>query len=141
MKKKFEIAVPKPCHEKWSSFTKTHQGGFCSPCQKEVIDFTTWSDDRIKLYFKNLSGNTCGRFRPEQLKVYTYDRPTAKPYGWVSVFFAGGLLLFSSRQTFAQQRNDFAHHPTEQYQPEDKLGKVVVGLPSIIKVTGIVNSP
>ena len=61
MKKAIQIAVPKPCHENWNSFTKTSNGGFCSSCQKEVIDFTSWSDERLKLYFKNLSHNTCGQ--------------------------------------------------------------------------------
>ncbi|WP_276372697.1 hypothetical protein [Chryseolinea sp. H1M3-3] len=49
MKKIIQIAVPKPCHEKWSSFTKTTNGGFCGSCQKEVIDFTSWSDERAQV--------------------------------------------------------------------------------------------
>lgn len=47
--KNFQIAVPKPCHENWESFTKTSKGGFCASCNKEVIDFTSWSDERLKL--------------------------------------------------------------------------------------------
>jgi hypothetical protein len=58
MRKNIQITVPKPCDEKWSSFTKTSQGGFCSSCQKEVIDFTSWSDERLMLYFKNRNNNT-----------------------------------------------------------------------------------
>jgi len=115
MKKNIQVAVPKPCQENFSSFAKTSNGGFCSSCQKEVIDFTTWSEDRLKAYFKNSRGNTCGRFRQEQLKVYTYDNTSRTGWGWLSFTFAGMLLLFSSRQAAAQ------HTPKqtiEQYQPD-----------------------
>src|SRR5688572_3456249 len=103
MKPSIQISVPKPCHEKWNSFTKTSNGSFCSSCQKEVIDFTSWSDERLKLYFKNRPANTCGRFRPQQLNVYAYDRQRSTPLAWLSVFFAGILLLFTSRQATAQR--------------------------------------
>ena len=138
MKKKFQIAVPNPCGEKWNAFTKTSNGGFCSSCQKEVIDFTTWNDEELKAYFKNLHRSTCGRFRQQQLKVYDSDHSTNR-YGWLSVFFAGGLLLCSPRQTFAQQR-DFAHHPIEHFNKEDSTPTVKIS-PSIFQVTGVVNSP
>ncbi len=139
MKKNIEITIPKPCHETWGSFAKTSSGGFCSACQKEVIDFTSWSDERIKSYFKNIMGNTCGRFRQDQLKTYTYD-DSKKPYGWLPVFFASGLLLFSARQTFGQQRHDFAHHTTERYDQEDST-ESVISVPSILEIKGIVMSP
>ena len=138
MKKNFQIAVTKPCHEKWSSFTKTTNGGFCGSCQKEVIDFTSWSDERIKLYFKNSTGNTCGQFRQQQLKVYAYDNPGSTRFGWLSVFFAGALLMFSSRQVNAQQAPP--KPPTEQYEVERTLGEVSsTALPGV-KVSGVVKS-
>jgi hypothetical protein len=140
MKKNIQISIPKPCHENWNSFTKTSSGGFCSSCQKEVIDFTSWSDDRIQSYFKNLKGSSCGRFREGQLKVYSYDDPKKTPYGWLPVFFASGLLFFSARQSFGQQRHDFAHHPTEQYMHDDSAKSVAIK-PSALTVTGVVTSP
>src|SRR5688572_17467803 len=103
MKSSIQIAVPKPCPEKWNSFAKTSNGGFCASCQKEVIDFTSWSEERLKLYFKNVPSNTCGRFRSHQLKVYAYDRQRSTPFAWLSVLFAGILLLFTSRQVTAQK--------------------------------------
>ena len=139
MTKNIQITVPKPCHEKWNSFSKTSNGGFCSSCQKEVIDFTSWSDERLKLYFKSRKDRTCGRFRQEQLKVYAVDSSNTN-YSWLSVFFAGGLLLFSSRQSFGQQRHDFAHHPTEQYHQEDSTETVETST-VILRVNGVVNSP
>ncbi|WP_333818851.1 carboxypeptidase-like regulatory domain-containing protein [Ohtaekwangia sp.] len=78
MKDRFTLTIPQPCHEKWSNFSKTKHGGFCSSCQKEVIDFTTWDEDRIKEYFVKHS-NTCGRFRSNQLKEYTSTTPSWMP--------------------------------------------------------------
>lgn len=102
MKKTIQITVPKPCHETWSSFTKTSNGGICSSCQREVIDFTAWSDERVKLYFKHASSYTCGRFRPDQLKIYTCGASGSSGTTWISVLFAGLLFVFSNRQVSAQ---------------------------------------
>lgn len=71
MNHRIEIAIPKPCHEDWRKFTPTAQGGFCQACQKEVIDFTQWTDNSIALYFDKAQGNTCGRFRESQLKRFS----------------------------------------------------------------------
>lgn len=139
MKKNIQISVPKPCHEKWSSFPKTSNGGFCSSCQKEVIDFTSWSEDRLKLHFKNVSANTCGRFRQEQLKIYAYDKPSTNRFGWLSVSFAGMLVLFTSRQGLAQQANP-SKQTTEQYQEDIKSGKTLLTVSDVVKVNGIVKS-
>lgn len=140
MKRKVQIAVPKPCRENWDSFTKTSDGGFCASCQKEVIDFTSWSDDRIKLYFKNLKGNACGRFRERQLDPYAFDSANVTAHRWLPVVIAGGLLLFPSRQVLAQQHHDFAHHPIER-GIEDEPSKKISETPLTIEVSGVVTSP
>jgi hypothetical protein len=137
MKKKLQIAVPKPCQEKYSSFAPTSVGGFCSSCEKEVIDFTSWSDDRIKSYFKKVKGNSCGRFRQDQLKVYSYDNPNRRGIGWISFLFAGFLLLFSSRQVSAQTT---PRQTTEQYQPEERKENIKRTKRATITVTGTVTS-
>jgi hypothetical protein len=138
MKKNIQIAVSKPCHEKWNSFTKTANGGFCSSCQKEVIDFTSWSDERIRSYFKNLPRNTCGQFRSQQLKVYEYDNAVATRSGWIATFFAAALVIFSSRQVAAQQSP--AKYPTEQYEVEKTIGEVSLAGLSSVSVRGVVKS-
>jgi hypothetical protein len=133
MKKNIQISIPKPCHEKWNSFTSTAQGGFCYSCEKEVIDFTSWSEERIKMYFKNASGNMCGRFRQEQLKVYECERTHITALGWLPVFFTGILLLFSSQQAKAQGTVK-PKLSTEQYESKkrisgDNRGKVSIENP------------
>jgi hypothetical protein len=75
----FSLTVPKPCQEDWHEFKPTEKGGFCNACQKEVIDFTSWSDEEIKEFFRN-TAFTCGKFKPTQLKKY--NDPNSSPFGW-----------------------------------------------------------
>jgi hypothetical protein len=138
MKKQFHLSIPKPCHEKWSSFAKTTSGGFCGSCQKEVIDFTSWSEERIQSYFKSLPQNACGRFRPEQLKSYALSQRSPRWHSWWAMVIAGVITLFTSRQVVAQTKPVAT---TEQYQPADaKVGEVSVKRSEVIRVTGVVKS-
>ena len=66
MKKSITIRIPEPCHEDWQKMTQTEKGKFCGVCTKEVIDFTSKTDeDLVKILVD--SENTCGRFKKTQL--------------------------------------------------------------------------
>jgi len=65
---KFQIDIPKPCHENWNKMNPVEQGRFCNSCQKAVVDFTGMSDSQLVAFFKKLStGSVCGRFENDQL--------------------------------------------------------------------------
>jgi hypothetical protein len=125
MKKDVALSVPKPCHEKWDSFIPTARGGFCSSCQKEVIDFTSWTDDRIMRYFQT-GAKTCGRFRPAQLKSYHNDTRRPRSQILLSVFALSVLSLFWSRPSVAQSREK-QRAVTEQLIPEPQHREVTLG--------------
>ncbi len=137
MKKNFQIAVPRPCHEKYESFTQTSNGGYCFSCQKEVIDFTSWSDERIQSYFQNLKGKTCGRFRQDQLKVHSYRRPHRSEMSRISFVFAAFLLLFSSRQVAAQTT---PKQSTEQYMTDHRKEIIPRAPSATVTIIGTVTS-
>lgn len=137
MEEHLQISIPTPCHEKWSSFEKTHQGGFCLSCQKEVIDFTSWSDERLMAYFKNPPARTCGRLREGQLKIYSYDNIRRKRPGWLSISLASMLLLFMSRELSAQPAT---RQTTEQFQPIEGVKDLPKSMPGPITITGVVRS-
>lgn len=106
MRKSLQLSIPKPCNEKWESFTPTSNGGFCAGCSKEVLDFTKWDEERIKAYFKNCPANTCGRFRQDQLRVYALHSGVArKRQNLVAALFLSIITLFLSKQAVAQVRN------------------------------------
>lgn len=89
---KILIEIPKPCTESWAGMTPDANGRFCGSCQKIVIDFTQLSDTAILNYFKNNTGNSCGRFYNAQLNRELVEPKEPKKfsiYKWML-----GLFLF-----------------------------------------------
>jgi hypothetical protein len=89
MKKSINIRIPKPCHEDWKKMTQTEKGKFCGVCTKEVIDFTTKTDEYLVKTLTNTK-NTCGRFKKTQLnRVVKMERKS----GLKLAPYAASLLL------------------------------------------------
>lgn len=63
---KINITIPEPCRENWNAMTVSEKGKFCDLCQKNIIDFTSFSDKEILNYY-NKNSKICGRFSFEQL--------------------------------------------------------------------------
>lgn len=70
-----QIDVPKPCQEDWDDMIASGKGRFCAHCQKQVIDFSTWSDTALYKFFAENDTPVCGRFMTSQL-----SRPILIPY-------------------------------------------------------------
>ncbi|MFT6795808.1 MAG: hypothetical protein ACJART_000946 [Maribacter sp.] len=70
MKNAIQISVKEPRSQKFDSFSKTREGGYCGSCAKEVVDGTTMSQPEIISYFSKPKGNTYGRFKNLQLSGY-----------------------------------------------------------------------
>lgn len=106
MKRSFTLKINQPCIENWDSFDRTTKGGFCGSCQKEVVDFTSMSDHQIKAYFKNSSGNTCGKFQSHQLKAYRTHTLQSTHAGlkWMYAGLLSGLMLLTARPSLAQDQ-------------------------------------
>jgi hypothetical protein len=78
--------------------TPVDKGRFCGSCQKQVIDFTSMSDEQLAMFFKkpiqglSKNGSVCGRFMQDQL-----NRRIAIPkkrIPWVKYFFQFALPAF-----------------------------------------------
>ncbi len=91
------LSVPRPCHEKWDRFTPTKNGAFCGSCQKEVIDFTNWTDGEIKDYFAKRTGPVCGRLKQSQLTTHVPDKKHQLSK-WMTVFTLVLLMVTKSAQ-------------------------------------------
>jgi hypothetical protein len=140
MKNEFTISISKPCSEKWANFTSTPEGGFCSSCSKNVIDFTKKGESEIREFFRNNGAHTCGRFRPEQLRLYAHSSPpnispglTLLKAGFVSL-----MLLLMSRQTSAQTLASNTKIEMVQYSNPTKEERVTANPDHFIK--GVVKS-
>ncbi len=93
---KFKIEIAEPCHENWEMMTQSEQGKFCGSCQKNVVDFTHYSNYEIGQFFgKPENANTCGRFLPSQIQeTYNYYQPEkSSNFLKYAAGFAGTLLL------------------------------------------------
>jgi hypothetical protein len=100
MRRKIQLSMSRPCHERYADMQPTTSGAFCSQCRKEVIDFTTWSEAEIKLYFSRNPLNVCARLRASQLTTYSLYEPARPPL--MTLFLASSLLLAVQQETTAQ---------------------------------------
>ncbi|MFD0962739.1 carboxypeptidase-like regulatory domain-containing protein [Pseudofulvibacter geojedonensis] len=104
MKQKINISIPEPCHEDWNNMTPTQKGRFCGVCTKEVVDFTSFSDEQLIKHL-NREQHLCGRFNKQQLnRDLVLDRKNRSSF---SSFVTAGLFslfLFNSNGTKAQEK-------------------------------------
>lgn len=63
----YSFSIGSSCHESWQQMSATEQGRFCLNCQKEVIDFSSLSDEEVIGVMEKAGGSVCGRFRTSQL--------------------------------------------------------------------------
>lgn len=90
MTNKIQISVPKPCGENWQTMTKSEKGKFCISCEKNIIDFTSFSDREIVKYY-NQNSKICGRFTTEQLNR---DLILTKEKGSIWMIVAASIIAF-----------------------------------------------
>lgn len=104
------IRIPSLCSENPSNFTPTGKGGFCTSCQKEVLDFREMSNTEVLDFLRKTSGKTCGIFRPSQLEVQ--EVPTRKvsfPRLWAFGLLGFlGLAIPAEAQTTSKPRTEMA---------------------------------
>lgn len=100
--KQLRIAIPEPCTQTWEGMVPTEKGRYCSSCQKEVIDFRSWTADELQDWFLNHKA-VCGLFLQEQVVV---DGMPMKPSRWnltKGLFVASCLALFTSSKVYSKQ--------------------------------------
>jgi len=97
-----KISIKNPCSENWDSFEKHGNNGFCLSCQKDVIDFTKYSDQKIIEYFKKHAfDKTCGRLRSSQLKTYTVPKKKRDLRAIAALLTAGILTIVNPPESKA----------------------------------------
>ena len=104
------LSIPEPCHQNWQEMTPTQQGRFCNACAKEVIDFSTMSDNEVLNYFSSLKNEkVCGRAYPDQLeRTITIPKEIKKRKFWYWNYAAMFFLFFSKMSIKAQAQGMIA---------------------------------
>lgn len=96
MPSKFKIQISNPCHEEWEGMQADSNGKFCGSCQKSVVDFTHFTDAALKQWFNQNQGESCGRFKPEQLDRLILVKENYTLSRFKPSLIAASLLAFLS---------------------------------------------
>lgn len=109
-----KLVIQSPCTEPVEKMDTTSNGFYCHQCAKTVIDFTVFSDEAIKNYFKARNYQPlCGRFTQKQLQQITISLPAQilkqpQPH-WrrflIACMLIFGTSLFPFNTTIGQQTN------------------------------------
>ncbi|RBQ08700.1 hypothetical protein DRW42_08305 [Pedobacter miscanthi] len=96
MSSNFKIQISNPCHEKWGDMIDNNMGKFCNSCQKSVVDFTNFSDSDLQNWFIKNQGNSCGRFKSEQLDRLIHGKSNYTISKFKPSLIAASLFAFLS---------------------------------------------
>lgn len=100
--KPIQITIPKPCSEEWNKMSSTEKGRFCNSCQKEVIDFTHWSDTALYNFFnQERKTKVCGHFLESQVNRDIIIRPQPQSILY-RVFIGLGLTLLFTKPKISE---------------------------------------
>ncbi len=124
-----KIIVPKPCTASWKEMTLQKRGRFCNQCEKEVVDFTTYTDKQLIEFLSDRKEKICGRFNNRQLERELILRNENKKF--VSRIIAIFLGILTSLKIFSQDLS------------RDECGKnrqqlIVRGCRPTIEIEGVV---
>ncbi|QHT68056.1 carboxypeptidase-like regulatory domain-containing protein [Rhodocytophaga rosea] len=114
MKKAIKLQINSPCAQNWQAMSPAEKGRFCQNCQKTVIDFSTWSEEKIKDFFQEHRGGICGRFQEGQLKTYGPQDPLWSYSPSFYTVAVASLLGMSTLTDSAAQAS--IHSPSPSYQ-------------------------
>ena len=65
--RKIQIDIPEPCNQNWEDMKSCGLNRYCQKCDKEIIDFSFYSDRALVKMIEENKGRICGRFKKGQL--------------------------------------------------------------------------
>lgn len=113
------ITIQSPCSVSSDRLTPNSNGHFCDHCNKQVVDYTSMSDDQMMAYIKK-HGIGCGSWREDQLGRTLY--PSARKIRvrtmafYLPMFI---LFLFKSDHAQAQAVSDTVQTPSQNKKQFD----------------------
>lgn len=90
------IQLDTPCQEDWEKMDALEKGRVCKACNKEVIDFTGYSDKELQHFFLQNSILICGRFTREQTGTALYFNGPGRKKQELLPAIAASVLAFST---------------------------------------------
>ena len=137
MKRTMQISIPKPCHEDWNKMTPVEKGKHCAVCNKNVIDFTNYSNEQLIKHLEK-EKNLCGRFKKTQLnKNISLERKDKNSF---ASYVASTLFAFLSFGNFSAkaQEKPKTEQMNKQFVSLGISNKKTKEEKEIIKLTGVI---
>ncbi len=130
-----KITIPEPCDQRWDEMTPKGMNRHCQMCQKEIIDFSHYSDAALVKYIEANEGRICGRFMSDQLnRELVYQAPKKSVLSFISQKWLAFWLFATAPVHFlkAQTKVEFT---VSQLNPIDTTknkisGKIEISHPS-----------
>jgi len=94
MNQRLQISIPEACSQNWDAMSPVGDGRYCSSCQKQVKDFSAFSNVELQQWFQlHTDEKSCGRFTQAQLAPVTADPRKINPLAYLkSKLFIASLL-------------------------------------------------
>jgi len=108
---KLKITIQKPCAENWGNMKPLEQGRFCSICEKQVLDFTKFSNQELINWFQKDTSNICGRLKPDQLNYSIVSKSTFSLKRFKPSLIAASLITLLSLPKLSVAHIK-SHYPT-----------------------------
>lgn len=110
------LKITNPCHENWNQMQAAKEGKHCLACNKNVIDFTNFSEEELLNYFSQRTNKVCGRLKPEQLdKVLKKKKESFFQKLILKISLIAPLILLEPSESNAQIKGE-----VEFLEPENK---------------------
>jgi len=103
------LKINKPCSQNWNEMTPSGKGRFCDSCAKQVIDFSTMSDQQILGYIQKKEGSLCGRLAVNQMnRVLVSPSPSSLSSRFFRMLLSG-LFLSQVEMSMGQSQAGYQH--------------------------------
>lgn len=111
------IKIGYSCDANWQKMSPTEQGKFCHSCNKEVVDFTHFSDKRLIDYLENSKISVCGKVNNHQLNRTLISPATYQLPQFSRIYKFIASILFATIITKVEGQEPVQNESTEQHQP------------------------
>ncbi|KQC02234.1 carboxypeptidase-like regulatory domain-containing protein [Pedobacter sp. Hv1] len=102
---KLKITVPEPCQKNWNDMQPAKDGRICSFCEREVVDFKSWSTAELIDWFGKTDRKVCGHFNQYQLDAVKKDKTSSNNWALSSkILLTSCLALFAGTQAYASHK-------------------------------------
>lgn len=122
-----QVRIEKPCQEDWQRMNDHEQGKYCLSCQKNVVDFSHWTDAEIYQYLNQYGEKElCGRFFEQQLNRPIQEKFERKsPLTALKVAASLFVSLLASHSATSQD-NDSSSTIAQQEAPQKPMRQIVL---------------